>query len=147
MNEEERMHIYERALHHMRTGQYDWAIIEDVVEPDNYIQCGAMSDTYEYLLVEVTSRTHDDQELPALSSGHIENLVALGFSREAAPNHAQRIPFVNHAQIAQLFEQCFAILGSDVGFEAEVMDVGFWESHLDEMEATAREKALQRQGH
>lgn len=145
MDTEERLHIYERTLHHMRTGQYDWAIVEDIVEPDNYIQCGAMSSEYRELLVEVTSRAYDDQALPPLLPSQIEDLVALGFSPEADPNHSQRIPFVNHPRIARLFEECFTILGSDADFEAGVEDVGFWQSHLDEMEAE-RDSALYRRG-
>lgn len=142
MNSDERIHVYERTLHHMRTGQYDYAILEDIDQPDNYIQCGAMSSEYRELLVEVTSRAYDDQALPTLSAGQIDALVALGFSREADPNHAQRIPFEHPSQIARLFEQCFTILGADADFEAVVETVGFWSTHLAEMEADKRDAAL-----
>lgn len=146
MNSDERIHVYERTLHHMRTGQYDYAILEDIEQPDNYVQGGAMSSEYRELFVEVTSRAYDDQALPPLSSGQIDALVALGFSREADPNHAQRIPFEHPSQIARLIEQCFTVLGSNAHFDVAPKQVGFWSAHLAEIEADRRDATLYRRG-
>lgn len=146
MTEWERFYVYQRALHHMQTGQYDYATLEDFFCPDNFVQFGVKDDTYRELVVEVTSRAYQEQELPPLSAGQIDALAELGFCRNAHPNHVQFIPFENLPEIAGLFERCFHILGSDADFVVTVERVGFWSSHLAEMEA-ARETARQQRGH
>lgn len=146
MTEAERRHIYLRTLHHMETGQYDYAILEDSEHPDNYIQFGALDDTHQQLLVEITSRSYPDQELSPLSPEQIERLVALGFSTEADPNHAQHIPFDDLPKIARLFEEGFVILGCEPAFELRVRAVGFWSTNPIQIEAVERDDALYRRG-
>jgi len=63
-----------RTVHYMRTGMYDYAIVEDVAYPDNYVQFGVYGAQREMVHVEVTSRRYDDQVLPPLTRKQVDAL-------------------------------------------------------------------------
>jgi hypothetical protein len=103
-----------------------FVLFADADQPDNYVQFADFGGEVP-LIMEVTSRDYEDegQDLPRLTPEQIEALVALGFSREANPNHRARFATGDPEYFADLAEQAFAILGSSPE-ETVTVEVGHW---------------------
>jgi hypothetical protein len=90
-----------------------FVIFTDASYPENFVQLTSDG------LIEVTSRNYRSSKLPKLTEAQVDQLVVLGLSREAGPNHQGEVDLSQPSMIAELCEQSFAILGSAPGFVIE----------------------------
>jgi len=90
-----------------------YVIFIDRQSPENYVQLNSDGE------LEVTSRNFRTSRLPRLTETQVTQLVALGFSAEAHPNHRRQTELTDAAAIASMCEQLFSLLGSPPTFDLD----------------------------
>lgn len=114
MDRAERIELMAEAIRQLVAEGEGYVIFSDAGYPENFVQLTAEG------IVEVSSRNYRSSSLPRLTPEQVEQLVALGFAREATPNHQGGADLSDAAQTAERCEQAFAILATSGDFDLEV---------------------------
>jgi hypothetical protein len=114
MSREQRSRIFHEALQQLNAQGEGYIIFSDQAHPENFVQLTTDG------VFEVTSRNYRSSRLPKLNDAQIDELVRIGFSREANPNHQGHANLNELPRLVDRIEQAFAILGVASDFELDV---------------------------